>query len=397
MVALPHERAAGLLEPLLGDRAGACAALGSSPIVNLHVLYDRPVLDSRSRPASGRRCSTCSTAPAPAARPPAASTWPCRCRAPTRDGHERRRSCASATCRRCAELLPRARGARLELLPGHAGARRHVPRGARAAARCARGPASRLPGLALAGTWTATGWPATLESAVLSGHAAPPRELSRRARGPWADAGAGAGGADERRHGVRESELLCGAAAPGGGSDRGARGAGDTPDRHGPASAPGRPPRELSLRSAGALLVLGFCGGPGRELGARRSDRRRGGLRGFRRGPRRGARSRCALRDELVMRLTGRGLKVRTRRHRVRLAPGARRAAGAAARGRGDRRGHGVGLARGRRRQRPFGVVRVVLDSPSHELMRPGGRSGRCGPPGRCAASRPPFRMGPGD
>jgi len=29
-----------------------------------------------------------------------------------------------------------------------------------------------LPGLALAGAWTATGWPATLESAALSGQAA---------------------------------------------------------------------------------------------------------------------------------------------------------------------------------------------------------------------------------
>ena len=29
-----------------------------------------------------------------------------------------------------------------------------------------------MPGLLLAGTWTDTGWPATLESAVLSGHAA---------------------------------------------------------------------------------------------------------------------------------------------------------------------------------------------------------------------------------
>jgi len=30
----------------------------------------------------------------------------------------------------------------------------------------------RVAGLALAGAWTDTGWPATLESAVLSGHAA---------------------------------------------------------------------------------------------------------------------------------------------------------------------------------------------------------------------------------
>ena len=44
------------------------------------------------------------------------------------------------------------------------------------AARCARGRRVAAPGLALAGTWTATGWPATLESAVLSGQGAA-REL----------------------------------------------------------------------------------------------------------------------------------------------------------------------------------------------------------------------------
>jgi hypothetical protein len=31
----------------------------------------------------------------------------------------------------------------------------------------------------LAGTWTATGWPATLESAVISGHAAAAQALQR--------------------------------------------------------------------------------------------------------------------------------------------------------------------------------------------------------------------------
>jgi len=49
-----------------------------------------------------------------------------------------------------------------------------------------------VPGLALAGAWTDTGWPATLESAVLSGHAAArvalaaldpsPTEVVRKAR-----------------------------------------------------------------------------------------------------------------------------------------------------------------------------------------------------------------------
>ena len=45
LVALPHERAASLLEPTLGDQTAAWRQLGSSPIVNLHLLYDRSVLE----------------------------------------------------------------------------------------------------------------------------------------------------------------------------------------------------------------------------------------------------------------------------------------------------------------------------------------------------------------
>jgi uncharacterized protein with NAD-binding domain and iron-sulfur cluster len=39
------------------------------------------------------------------------------------------------------------------------------------------GASTSVPGLALAGSWTATGWPATLEGAVLSGHMAAERTL----------------------------------------------------------------------------------------------------------------------------------------------------------------------------------------------------------------------------
>ena len=45
IVALPHARAAGLIEPLLPQTAGALTGLGSSPIVNLHIVYDRVVCE----------------------------------------------------------------------------------------------------------------------------------------------------------------------------------------------------------------------------------------------------------------------------------------------------------------------------------------------------------------
>ena len=69
------------------------------------------------------------------------------------------------------ELLPLARDAKVE--------RFQVTREHAATFRAAPGvsalrPSQRteLPGLALAGAWTDTGWPATLEGAVLSGRAA---------------------------------------------------------------------------------------------------------------------------------------------------------------------------------------------------------------------------------
>ena len=45
IVAVPHTRAAALLEPLMGEVAQRLNALGSSPIVNLHVVYDRTVCE----------------------------------------------------------------------------------------------------------------------------------------------------------------------------------------------------------------------------------------------------------------------------------------------------------------------------------------------------------------
>jgi uncharacterized protein with NAD-binding domain and iron-sulfur cluster len=70
-----------------------------------------------------------------------------------------------------AELLPAARAARVEtffVTREHAATFRAAP-GVGALRPAAR---TEVAGLALAGTWTDTGWPATLEGAVLSGHAA---------------------------------------------------------------------------------------------------------------------------------------------------------------------------------------------------------------------------------
>jgi uncharacterized protein with NAD-binding domain and iron-sulfur cluster len=69
------------------------------------------------------------------------------------------------------ELFPAARSASVERFLAtreHAATFRAAP----GTAGLRPGPRTDLPGLVLAGSWTDTGWPATLEGAVLSGHAA---------------------------------------------------------------------------------------------------------------------------------------------------------------------------------------------------------------------------------
>jgi len=175
LVALPHERAATLLEPLLGDSVAAWRQLGSSPIVNLHLLYDRPVLDEPFAAGVGTPVQyvfdrTC------AGGAPAGSQY----LAVSLSGASREMGMSVEQLRELyipalRELLPRTRQARLELFLAtreHAATFRGGP--GSGALRPRAGVAA--PGLALAGTWTATGWPATLESAVLSGQSAA-REL----------------------------------------------------------------------------------------------------------------------------------------------------------------------------------------------------------------------------
>jgi 4-hydroxy-3-methylbut-2-enyl diphosphate reductase len=127
---------------------------------------------------------------------------------------------------------------------------------------------------------------------------------------------------------------------------------------------------ELAAHPASRLLVVGFCGGldeesaPGEVIVAEEVYA----------APDEGhaeERVRCGLAGELVAGLTGRGLKVRVGNVVCvsRLALGERRAELLA--------GGAIGVdmesvwLAGAAGERPFGVVRVVLDSPRHELMRP--------------------------
>ena len=181
VVAVGPARAAGLLPQAAGVDATALRALGASPIVNLHVVYDRRVLDApfaagvdtpvqwvfdRTQSAGARDGQylvvTLSAADAEI----------------EMSGEAVRERYLAAL----SDLLPAARGAtvlRSFVTRDHAATFRAGP-GSRALRPAA---ATALPGLALAGAHTDTGWPATMEGAVRSGHAA--------ARVVWATADAG--------------------------------------------------------------------------------------------------------------------------------------------------------------------------------------------------------------
>ncbi|HEY5390188.1 MAG TPA: FAD-dependent oxidoreductase, partial [Solirubrobacteraceae bacterium] len=165
----PHERAAALLPPEALRGAAWPSGLQSAPIVNVHVVYDRRVLAHRF--AAGVETPVQyifdRTPPGWGQRQYVAISL---------SGAREEMGMGTAALRErylaaLAELLPAAANARVDHFSAtkeHAATFRAVP-----GSGALRPPAATaLPGLALAGAWTQTGWPATLEGAARSGHAA---------------------------------------------------------------------------------------------------------------------------------------------------------------------------------------------------------------------------------
>jgi len=171
ILAVPHTRAAPLLELLLPALAARLGALGGSPIVNLHVVYDREVCEEPFAAGVGTPVQYLFDRTVAAGAPPG-----CQYLAVSLSGAEREMGMSVDALRELylpalRELLPRARKAKVECFVAtreHAATFRAAP----GTAALRPGPETSIPGLMLAGAWTATGWPATLEGAVLSGHAA---------------------------------------------------------------------------------------------------------------------------------------------------------------------------------------------------------------------------------
>ena len=182
VVAVPHDRLAGLLPPGALEAPERVRSLGSSPIVNLHVAYDRRVTDlpfaagvrspvqwvfDRTESSGLERGQLLAVSLSAADREMA-----------LRFGDLRARYLPAL-----AALFPAAGRARVErfvVTREHAATFRAAPGAA------ALRPATRtlLPGLAVAGAHTATGWPATMEGAVRSGHAAAREVLAALAGTP---------------------------------------------------------------------------------------------------------------------------------------------------------------------------------------------------------------------
>jgi squalene-associated FAD-dependent desaturase len=171
IVAIPHARAAALLEPLLPQLAARLQGIGHSPIVNLHVVYDRHVCDLPFAAGVGTPVQYLFDRTVAAGAPAG-----CQYLAISLSGAEREMSMSVDALRErylpaLCELLPRARAAKVE---SFLATREHAAtfRAAPGVAALRPGPETAVKGLVLAGAWTDTGWPATLEGAVLSGHAA---------------------------------------------------------------------------------------------------------------------------------------------------------------------------------------------------------------------------------
>jgi len=176
VLAVPHEKAAPLMPPgaLPAGTVAGWAGLGASPIVNVHVIYDRPVLrlpfaagiDSPVQWVFDRTQISGLHLSSPGQQYLAISLSAADDYVDT-PAAELREQFVPAL----AELIPAAREAQI--------AEFFVTRERRATFRQEPGTAAlrpragtQRPGLVLAGAWTQTGWPDTMEGAVRSGLAA---------------------------------------------------------------------------------------------------------------------------------------------------------------------------------------------------------------------------------
>ncbi|MFF3067938.1 hydroxysqualene dehydroxylase HpnE [Kitasatospora sp. NPDC057936] len=174
-----QDSAAALLPPDAIPAQERLVGFGTSPILNVHVVYDRKVLRRPFFAALDSpvqwvfdRTDHSGLAAAPLGREHPGAQYLALSQSAVRDEIDlpvaelRERYLPEL-----ARLLPAAAGAEvLDFFVTRERTATFDPAPGTAALRPSAG--TRVPGLLLAGSWTATGWPATMEGAVRSGHAA---------------------------------------------------------------------------------------------------------------------------------------------------------------------------------------------------------------------------------
>ncbi len=174
VVALPHHAVAEVLPPGAVPGQERLARLGTSPIVNVHVTFDRPVTDLPLVAALGGVVHWVfdRTASSGLARSGDGGQYlAVTISAADRQLGQRPDELAPAVVDELRGLFPAARKARVVdtlVTKERAATFRATP----GTAALRPGPLTAVPGLVLAGAWTDTGWPATMEGAVRSGRAA---------------------------------------------------------------------------------------------------------------------------------------------------------------------------------------------------------------------------------
>ncbi|MEU6924993.1 hydroxysqualene dehydroxylase HpnE [Streptomyces sp. NPDC046631] len=171
VLAVPQRETHDLLPEGALDEPGRLLDIGTSPILNVHVVYDREVLRRPFFAALGSPVQWVFD------RTDAAGlTGPGQYLAVSQSAADEEIDLPVAELRgrylpELERLLPAARGAGIrDFFVTRERTATFAP--APGVGRLRPGARTRLPGLCLAGAWTATGWPATMEGAVRSGFSA---------------------------------------------------------------------------------------------------------------------------------------------------------------------------------------------------------------------------------
>ena len=182
IVACDHEAAARLLPAEAGIDRAALERLGRAPIVNLHVVFDRPVLPWPFAAAVGSPLQWIFDRSGPQKELGASQYLAVSLSAADEWVGRSREDLARVFLPAFAELLPAARSAKVSrffVSCERAATFAQLP----GTARLRPGARTGHPSLLVAGAWTATGWPATLEGAVRSGLTAAREALLAAGRG----------------------------------------------------------------------------------------------------------------------------------------------------------------------------------------------------------------------